>query len=124
MAQPAGSACDCTDVTSNHVRCCAQPRCTNARSRAPPADSGRQYDCVLMDMAMPVMGGLEATAAIRAAGHAAVPILAMTANASDRDRQACCDVGMDGFLPKPVLKDQLAHAIATVLASARHDGAG
>lgn len=75
---------------------------------------GGGFAVVLMDLLMPVMGGLEATAAIRAAG-CSVPIVAMTANAGDRDRAECEAAGMDGFLPKPVLKDQLASAILAVL---------
>ncbi|GBF98529.1 PAS PAC sensor hybrid histidine kinase [Raphidocelis subcapitata] len=75
---------------------------------------GAGFAVVLMDLLMPVMGGLEATAAIRAAGHS-LPIVAMTANAGDRDRVECEAAGMDGFLPKPVLKDQLANAILAVL---------
>lgn len=72
------------------------------------------FSVVLMDLLMPVMGGIEATRAIRAAGHS-VPIVAMTANAGDRDRAECAAAGMDGFLPKPVLRDQLAGAILAVL---------
>jgi len=69
-------------------------------------------------MAMPVMSGVDATVAIRAAGVHGLPILAMTANASERDRGHCERAGMDGFLCKPVLKDQLAEAIAAVCAAA------
>jgi PAS domain S-box-containing protein len=63
----------------------------------------QHWDIVLMDMLMPVMGGLDATRSIRAtepAGHH-TPIIAMTANAMEADRQACIDAGMDGHLAKP-----------------------
>lgn len=76
--------------------------------------SSRQFHCVLMDMAMPVMGGVDATLALRRGGIS-VPIVAMTANASDRDRDECLSAGMDGFLSKPVLKDRLAEAIMLVV---------
>lgn len=75
---------------------------------------GKMFALVLMDMAMPVMGGVEATKAIRAAGHN-LPIVAMTANASDSDRDECASAGMDGFLSKPVLRDQLARAMLAAL---------
>jgi CheY-like chemotaxis protein len=60
-------------------------------------------DVILMDISMPVMSGLEATAAIRAAGPAKyVPIIALTAHAMESDRQKCFDAGCSGFATKPV----------------------
>ncbi len=66
---------------------------------------GRQtWDVILMDMQMPIMGGLEATRLIRTAEKSSgkrTPIIAMTANAMDSDRQACLQAGMDDHLAKP-----------------------
>jgi CheY-like chemotaxis protein len=71
------------------------------------------YDLVLMDLQMPGMDGMEATQAIRALGgpRASLPIIAMTANAFEEDRQACLDAGMDDYVAKPIDVAQLAQAI-------------
>ncbi|MGL6041243.1 MAG: response regulator, partial [Deefgea sp.] len=75
-----------------------------------------QFDLVLMDMQMPVMDGLIATEKIRQlesqTGSARLPIIALTANALDRDREACMAAGMDCFLTKPIRPDLLAETIA------------
>jgi two-component system sensor histidine kinase/response regulator len=62
-----------------------------------------QYDVMLMDMQMPVMDGLEATKKIRQKfSNEDLPILAMTANASDADRDKCLEAGMDAHITKPI----------------------
>ncbi|MCX7228861.1 MAG: PAS domain S-box protein [Burkholderiales bacterium] len=73
------------------------------------------FDLVLMDMQMPEMDGIEATRCIRDAGHR-LPIVAMTANAMDADRERCIAAGMNGFLAKPVRAPALADAIRAVSA--------
>ncbi|HHK0910876.1 TPA: response regulator, partial [Pseudomonas aeruginosa] len=66
------------------------------------------FDAVLMDMQMPDIDGLEATRRIRADGRfAGLPILAMTANASLADREACLAAGMNDHVAKPIDKERL-----------------
>ncbi|MDD0840795.1 PAS domain S-box protein [Curvibacter sp. HBC61] len=74
-------------------------------------------DLVLMDMQMPVMDGLEATRAIRAQPDTRhLPVIAMTANAMDADRERCLAAGMNDHLAKPVNPDDLWLALARWLA--------
>jgi PAS domain S-box-containing protein len=70
------------------------------------------FDAVLMDLQMPVMGGLAATAALRALpGGARLPIVAMTANAMEADRQACLDAGMNEHISKPFELDLVVRVL-------------
>jgi PAS domain S-box-containing protein len=74
------------------------------------------FDLMLMDMRMPGLDGLEATRRIRAMdAHRTTPIIAMTANAFEDDRQACLDAGMNDFVAKPVEPNTLYQVIAMAL---------
>jgi PAS domain S-box-containing protein len=83
--------------------------------------AGAAYDLVLMDLSMPEVDGAEATRRIRLAeaerGCARTPIIALTANAFQEDREQCAAAGMDGFLTKPFDRDRLAAALALATAS-------
>ena len=96
---------------------------------AVPAENGRlaleamndaAYDAVLMDCQMPVMDGLTAAGEIRrreqTCGAARVPIIALTANAMEGDRERCLAAGMDDFLSKPFTQQQLATLLRRWLA--------
>lgn len=78
-------------------------------------NAGEPYAVVLMDLHMPGVDGIEATRRIRAAeaGGPRTPIVALTANAFDEDRETCIAAGMDGFLTKPLDRDRLVAALAT-----------
>jgi len=78
------------------------------------------FDVILMDVQMPEMSGLEATAAIREreraeGGH--VPIVALTARAMAGDREQCLAAGMDAYVSKPVRADELFSAIDAIVGS-------
>jgi CheY-like chemotaxis protein len=70
------------------------------------------YAAVLMDCQMPVMDGFATTAALRAADHDALPIIAVTATATAEDRARCLAAGMDDYLAKPIVMDRLAATLS------------
>jgi CheY-like chemotaxis protein/anti-sigma regulatory factor (Ser/Thr protein kinase) len=74
------------------------------------------YDCILMDIQMPVMDGFEATRAIRKMfPDKRIPIIALSANAFDEDRRKSFEAGMDGHLAKPIVIAQLDDALKKFL---------
>jgi two-component system sensor histidine kinase/response regulator len=103
----------------------------NGREAVERFENGR-FDLILMDIQMPVMGGLEAAQAIRvreqrrtfvfAGGWKNTPIIALTAHAMAGDRETCLAAGMDDYLTKPLHRDDLHAAIERVMARADEDG--
>jgi signal transduction histidine kinase/CheY-like chemotaxis protein len=76
------------------------------------------FDLILMDISMPEMDGLEATAVLRSKypGDRRIPIIAMTAHALSGDREMCIRAGMDGYVSKPIQPEDLFSAIDEVMA--------
>ena len=96
---------------------CSHETASDGREAVERVRAGR-FDLVLMDVKMPVMDGVQATRAIRALPlpAAAIPILALTANADPRDEIEYRAAGMDGVAQKPIQPDALLDAIRRVLA--------
>jgi CheY-like chemotaxis protein len=81
--------------------------------------SNWEFDCILMDIQMPEMDGLEATKAIRkieSSGNAHLPIIALTAHALERDKELCLSAGMDRHLTKPIQMEVLLSVLEEVAA--------
>jgi CheY-like chemotaxis protein len=76
------------------------------------------FDLVLMDVQMPVMGGFEATAAVRETEKSTgkhIPIVALTAHAAPGDRERCLAAGMDGYVTKPIHPEELFEQIEALI---------
>lgn len=76
------------------------------------------YDLILMDIQMPIMDGYAATRAIRSMDNpaaAAIPIIAMTANAFEEDRRLALEAGMNGHLAKPIDVDRMMDLLREIL---------
>jgi CheY-like chemotaxis protein len=93
---------------------------TNAHIQVVEAENGaaavdiiqtHRFDLILMDMQMPVMNGLEATAVLRQQLGLPTPIIALTANAIKGEREKCLEAGMDDYLAKPFQEDELLKLI-------------
>ncbi|MFT6332757.1 MAG: signal transduction histidine kinase/CheY-like chemotaxis protein [Lentimonas sp.] len=79
-----------------------------------------KYDLILMDCQMPIMDGLTATRKIREIekeikNNHKIPIIALTANAADKDRKLCFEAGMDDFVPKPIRRGEIDQKIKNLL---------
>jgi PAS domain S-box-containing protein len=82
-------------------------------------NSNWEFDCILMDVQMPELDGIEATKAIRrmeSSRQTHIPIIALTAHAMDRDRERCLAAGMDRHLAKPIQIDLLLAVLGQVAA--------
>ncbi len=96
------------------------PDIANDGLQAVQKSSANSYDLILMDCQMPVLDGFEATRQIRKnelenKANLYTPIVALTANAHNKDRERCLAVGMDDYLPKPIVKDDLYNLLAQYL---------
>ena len=83
----------------------------------------RDFDCILMDVQMPIMDGLAATRLLRQwereQGRAPMPVVALTANAMNEERERCLAAGMNSHLAKPFRRQQLARVLSPYLTPGR-----
>ena len=112
-------ACELLEYEGARVQIAHQ----GAEAVAVIAAAGGSFDAVLMDVQMPVMDGFEATRRIRRdLGQTDLPIVAMTANVLDSDRQACLAAGMNSYIGKPFGLDELVAVLRAQVS--RQDATG
>ncbi|MEM6641219.1 MAG: response regulator, partial [Pseudomonadota bacterium] len=92
---------------------CSVTIANNGRQAVDVIANGAAFDVILMDCQMPVMDGFSATRTIRSSERAGqrTPIIALTANALDGDRERCIGAGMDDYMSKPFTMDELRNAL-------------
>ena len=77
-------------------------------------------DLILMDINLPDINGLEATARLKASPQLAwIPVIALTANAMHGDRENCIAAGCDGYIPKPITRSELLSTVSFFLETTR-----
>lgn len=132
FGSPGGAAPRALVVEDNAVNQILMTRLLESRGIAVVvAKNGREavdrleaetFDVVLMDLQMPEMSGIEATAMIRgrerATGSARVPIIVVTANHGVAERHACLEAGVDGFVGKPTVPAVLFEAVSDAIGAA------
>ncbi len=107
------------DIDSNYLLVKAilkNYRLTRARTGKEAAElaSAHSYDAILMDMKMPVMDGIEATVKIRETDQS-TPIIALTANAFDSDKEKALKAGCNAFITKPLTKKELEEVLRQLI---------
>ncbi|HYC30017.1 MAG TPA: response regulator [Chitinophagaceae bacterium] len=90
--------------------------CSNGQLAVNRLLAGNTYDVILMDIQMPVLNGFEATKVIREELKLEVPIIGITAHASEIEREKCIRIGMNHYITKPVNEEELFSLLMGCLA--------